>query len=377
MNPSRVSRRTFIKGAILGAIGLSSFGQSLAATKSCAGLKDLYKTDFRMGVMIDPDIFLKDDTKLISLIEENFNALSGGNIFKWDQIHPTDAHWNWTYADEFVAFGEKHGMVLSGHPLIWSSQLPDGLFINDDGSEISREGLLARMEEHIKGVVGRYKGKVRYWDVVNEAFDDQGELVNNRWLQIIGNEYIEKAFQFAAEADSEAVLLYNDYNLWKPEKREAVVNLVENLRKKNIPVGGVGMQGHIGLDYPDLDQLEDSIRRFEGKGLSVHIAELDVDILPNVPPGTVPAYSDELDPYTDGLPDSVDKALAQRYAALFEMFLRNTNAIERVTFWGATDAHSWKNDFPVRGRTNYPLLFDREKNPKRAYHAVAGLKNQC
>jgi len=225
-------------------------------------------------------------------------------------------------------------------------------------------------------VVGRYKGRVNGWDVVNEALNDDGTLGQTPWLKIIGEEYIAKAFEFAHEADPKAELYYNDYSLENEAKRNGALELIKKLRAQGVPVTGVGLQGHYGMDWPSVDQLDATIAAFAKHGVKVMITELDVDVLP-------PAWQyhgadisrnaelqPKLNPYTNGLPDSVQQTLAKRYADLFGVFLKHRGALTRVTFWGVTDASSWLNNWPVRGRTNYPLLFDRDGRPKPAFDAV-------
>lgn len=337
------------------------------------GLKDVYKDKFLMGTMVDPSIYLGSDDALHSLIFNNFSALTTDNVFKWDQIHPTDIDWNWAHADEFIKFGKEHEMALIGHPLVWNSQLPRGLFKGRDGGTISRDALKDKLRDHIQTIIERYDSSIYAWDVVNEAFEDSGEYARSPWYEILGADYVKYSFSVASEASRHAKLIYNDYNLWRPQKRHAAVRLINDLKSSGIRIDAVGMQGHIGLTYPNLKDFENSIIAFAQAGVKVHITELEVDVLPGVPRGAFVEYSEELDPYRDGLPRSIDIALANRYVELFKMLLKYSNSIERVTFWGVTDDQSWKNDFPVRGRKNHTLLFDRNRQPKTAYGSLMNL----
>jgi endo-1,4-beta-xylanase len=275
-----------------------------------------------------------------------------------------------------VAFGEKHKMFIVGHNLVWHSQTPAWVFKDDKDESLTREILLERLHDHIRTVVRRYKGRIGGWDVVNEALNDDGTLRKSQWLNIIGDDYIAKAFQFAHEADPAAELYYNDYSVENEPKRAGAVELVKKLKALGIPITAVGLQGHDKLDWPTAKQQADTIEAFAALGVKVCITELDVDVLPRRAPGNSADISATstggagLNPYTEGLPDAVQQELARRYAELFDVFVKHRAAISRVTFWGVTDARSWLNNFPIRGRTNYPLLFDREGKPKAAFFAV-------
>jgi endo-1,4-beta-xylanase len=235
------------------------------------------------------------------------------------------------------------------------------------------------MEEHIHTLVGRYKGKVQAWDVVNEAVTPEGWR-QSQWNRIIGDDFLEYAFRFAHEADPDAHLLYNDYNMDNPDKRAFVVEMVNNFKKKGVPIHGIGMQAHYHLEEPALSIIEDSMKAYIGTGMKVHWTELDIDVLPAAGARTSEIsanadYQDALNPYTEGLPKEVDDKLTKRYEELFKLCLKYKDNVERVTTWGISDDMSWKNGFPVRGRTNYPLLFDRQLEPKNCYRAIAALKS--
>ncbi|MCF7674337.1 MAG: endo-1,4-beta-xylanase [Akkermansiaceae bacterium] len=269
-------------------------------------------------------------------------------------------------------------MKLIGHCLVWHSQTPAWVFQGDNGQPATREQLLKRMRDHIHTVVGRYKGKVMGWDVVNEALADGGSdiLRDSPWRRIIGDDFIDQAFRFAREADPKAELYYNDYGLENERKRSNCVKLLKGLKERGVPITGVGTQSHFHLNSPPLAEVEKTIVDFAALKLKVMVTELDVDVLPSRGnPGNADINrreqgGDRSNPYTSGLPDDMQEKLAKRYADLFAIYLRHRNSVTRVTFWGLDDGHSWLNGFPVRGRTNYPLLFDRNLKPKPAFTAV-------
>ena len=316
------------------------------------------------------------DTNSMKLVVAQFNSISPENLLKWGPVNPRPGEFNFEPADSFVAFGERNNMFIVGHCLVWHAQTPRWVFTDDKGKSVSRDVLLQRMKEHIFTVVGRYKGRINGWDVVNEALEDSGELRKSQWLNIIGEDFIEKAFEFAHEADPSAELYYNDYNLFLPAKRKGAIRIINNLKAKGITITGVGMQGHWGLDYPTKDELETSLKEYSETGVKIMITEMDIDVLPNPSNYTGAEINTnfelrkELDPYKEGLPDSMQTVLANRYADIFKSFEKFKDSITRITFWGVTDGMSWKNGFPVRGRTNYPLLFDRNFKPKPAFDAV-------
>ena len=298
---------------------------------------------------------------------------------KWERIHPEPGAYDFELADKFIELGMEREMYIVGHTLVWHSQTPRWVFLDDEGNLTTRDTLLMRMRDHIHTVVGRYKGRVHCWDVVNEVIGDDGNIRNSLWYRIIGEDYIEKAFTYASEADPEALLIYNDYSLPNPTKREGVVKMVKELQSKGIPIGGIGMQGHYHLGDPSLEDVDASITAFAELGVQVMITEMEITVLP-VPSDDTGAevskrfeMKEWLNPYTDGLPDSVQNILTNRYRDLFTLFRDHSEHIQRVTFWGVHDGVSWKNNWPVPGRTNHPLLFDRDGEPKPSFDAVMGV----
>ncbi len=317
------------------------------------------------------------DTQGIGLVRRHFDTISPENVLKWERVHPRPDTFDFAAPDRYVAFGEQNRMFVVGHTLVWHSQTPRWVFQDAQGQPVSRDTLLARMRTHILTVVGRYKGRVQGWDVVNEALAEDGTLRQSPWRRIIGDDYIEAAFRFAHEADPAAELYYNDFSLENAPKRAGAVALIRKLQAEGIPVAAVGLQGHYKMDWPARAAVDSTIAAFAALGVKVAITELDVDVLPQARGqyrGADVSFRAEtssvLNPYAGALPDSVQQALARRYAELFSVFLEQRAVVGRVTFWGVDDADSWLNNWPVRGRTSYPLLFDRAGRPKPAFEAV-------
>lgn len=354
----------------------------MAQHESGAGLKDALEGKFVIGTAINPFQVSGRDTASLKIIHKHFNTVTAENCMKSGLIQPKEGEFSFDLPDRFIEFAGKNGYYTVGHCLIWHSQAPRWFFRDENGDDVSREVMIERMKTHISTVVGRYKGKVHCWDVVNEAFEDDGSWRNNKFYQIVGEDYVELAFRFAHEADPEAELIYNDYSMFHKGRRDAVVKLVNDLKAKGIRVDGIGMQAHYGMDFPDLEEFENSLIAFAGTGADVHITEMDITVLPNPDPSVgadVRAsfeYQQKLNPYADGLPDSVNTALNERWVDFFRIFLKHEDKIKRVTFWGVSDRHSWKNNWPIRGRTNYPLLFDREFQPKPAVEEIIRMANK-
>ena len=373
------NRRTFIRNSALSMAGIALLRSKVFAMAAEMGLKDLYKDDFLMGTAIGTRTLMQPDTEMLDLITREFNQVTSENAMKWSSIHPKDDEWKFEEADKLVEFAEKNKMAVQGHVLVWHSQVPREIFTGPDGKQASKELLMKRMETHIHTVVDRYKGKVKSWDVVNEAITPEDGFRKSKWLEICGPEFMEKAFQLAHEADPNCQLIYNDYNEEDPKRRDFIVELVKEYKKKGIPIHGIGLQGHLNLDSPDLKLWEQAIEAYASVGMRISVTELEVDVLPydwgrSAEISTNAAYKESLNPYKDGLPKEIDDKLTKRYEDIFRILLKHRDKVDRVTFWGTSDDQSWKNNFPMRGRTNYPLLFDRQHKPKNAYFAVAGLK---
>src|SRR6266496_1519562 len=358
-------------------IFLCAFGcTSVLAIAQQPTLKDAYNGCFVVGAALNPAQFTGRDAQEAAIIKAQFNSISPENVLKWEAIHPQPNSYNFGPADQYVDFGQRNHMFIIGHTLVWHSQTPKWVFQDDKGNPASRKMLLKRMREHIKTEVGRYKGRVNGWDVVNEALDEDGSLRQSPWLKIIGPDYIEKAFEFAHKADPKAQLYYNDYNLENEPKRKGALDLVKRLKAKGVNITGVGLQDHLNLDWPAAEQLNTTIDEFGKLGVKVMITELDVDVLPSpfqdvtADVSLKVASNPKYNPYPNGLPEAVQQQITNRWAELFRIYSSQCGEVTRVKLWGVREKDSWKNNWPIRGRTNYPLLFDREGEPKPAVNAV-------
>ncbi|MBN1184582.1 MAG: endo-1,4-beta-xylanase [Bacteroidales bacterium] len=333
-------------------------------------LKDAFKNKFYIGVAMDSMQIIGEDTLSLKIVKDHFNSIVAENCMKSEVIQPIEGQFNFELSDKFVEFGEQNNMFIIGHTLIWHSQVPKWFFVDSLGNDVSREVLINRMKNHIQTLVSRYKGRVKGWDVVNEAILDDGSWRTNKFYDIIGEGYIKMAFQFAHEADPDAELYYNDYSMTKEGKRNGVVSMVRKLQEEGIKIDGIGMQAHCVMDYPSIMEFEKSILAFAALNINVMITELDLSILPQ-PEDDSRAnvsisyeYQQTMNPYVSDLPESVSLAHQKRYLELFKLFIKHHDKISRVTLWGVTDNQSWKNNWPIYGRKDYPLLFDRQYQPK-------------
>ena len=333
---------------------------------------------FYLGAAINEDIILGLDPKSKKIVKSQFNTITPENSLKWMFIQPSPNKFNFTAADKYVKMGLKNDMYIVGHALVWHSQLADFMQTTSDGKLMQ-----IYVDNHIKTLVGRYKGKIDAWDVVNEAFEEDGTLRGSVFYQNLGEDYIENAFKLAQKTDPEADLIYNDYNVYKPEKRAGILKMVKKFISNGTKISGVGVQAHWDLNSPTLDEIEAIILDIHSTGLAISFTELDISVLPN-PWEMVGAEVTQnfakfegdpiMNPYPDGLPESLQQKLAKRYQDIFKLFVKHSDKIERVTFWGVMDRHSWLNDWPIKGRTNYPLLFDRNYQPKPAYKSLFGVQ---
>ena len=347
-------------------------------------LKEVYADAFLLGTAVTPAISSGADKVSQDIVTRHFNSITVENVMKAALINPEPGVYRFGPADDFVEFGIQNKMFIVGHTLVWHNQCPAWFFTNASGKPNSKAEQIERLREHIRVVAGRYAGKVHAWDVVNEVIDNDGSYRPTTWVNAFGNgdTLVKYAFQFAAQYAPGTELYYNDFNAWRPEKREGIVRLVKMLQQQGIRIDGVGMQGHWGLNYPKTKYIEEAIDAYAACGIKVMITELDVDVLPLTKEGQIigqgmadkqfqlEEFKTFLDPYPKQLPDSMQRLLADRYAELFGIFYRKKDKIARVTLWGVHDGMSWKNDYPIPGRTNYPLLWSRDKTPKPALEAV-------
>lgn len=388
-----------------------AIGTATARSADNPALKETYKDHFQVGTAVNrsivtgtsfrrsPELLSKD----IELVKHQFNHLVAENDMKWALIHPRPGPDGYDFgpADAFVNFGLSNRMHLAGHTLVWHSQTPHWVFAGTNpppgitniaagvaadtnapgantvgrgrfggsfgrytGPRASREELLERMRDHIHTVVGRYKGKVKVWDVVNEAIADEGTniLRNSLWLEIIGPDFIAKAFQYAREADPDAILRYNDYGLENPAKRRKLIALVKSLQEQKVPVHAIGSQAHVNVSI-SFDTMDQALTEMKTLGLPIHITELDVNSAQRGQRGFGADIADNAASTQGGLVSDADRRLAEAYAGIFRAFLKHEKSVEIVTFWGANDANSWR-------ASGKPLLFDTNAQPKPAFHAV-------
>ena len=347
-------------------------------------LREAYKEDFLMGTAVNEAIVSGADSASRDIVLRQFNSITAENVMKTEPINPRPGVYNFGPADAFVAFGESNRMFIVGHTLVWHNQTPAWFFQDDKGQTNSSEAQIERMRKHIETVAGRYAGRVHAWDVVNEVIDNDGSYRPTTWVKAIGNgdELVKLAFKFANQYAPNTELYYNDFNAWRPAKRDGIVRMVKMLQRAGIRIDGIGMQGHWGLNYPKKEYIEAAIDAYAALGVKVMITELDVDVLPLTKEGQIigtgmsheqfqlEEFKTFFDPYAASLPDAVQRQLTARYAELFEIFHRKRDKIARVTLWGVHDGMSWKNGYPIPNRTNYPLLFDRNRKPKPAFDAV-------
>ncbi|MDM5327455.1 endo-1,4-beta-xylanase [Neobacillus sp. CF12] len=322
-------------------------------TVEVPSLSQVYEQYFNIGAAVN--LTTIDSQK--ELLRKHFNSITAENDIKFIEIQPVEGQFTFEKADQLAAFAKENGMKMRGHTFVWHNQTPDWVF-----EDANRETLLQRMKDHITMVMKRYKGTIFCWDVVNEAVTDEGtELYRpTKWLEIIGEDYIEKAFEFAHEADPEALLFYNDYNESNPEKREKIYKLVKSLVDKGVPIHGVGLQAHWNLVNPSLEDIRTAIERYASLGLELHLTELDVSVF---------NFEDKRTDLTEPTHEMLELQ-AKRYHQVFQLLRQYQENITSVTFWGAADDYTWLSDFPVRGRKNWPFLFDENHQPKESFWKV-------
>lgn len=343
-------------------------------------LKSAFKGDFLMGVALSSAQIKSEDEQLRRWLDRQFNSFTAENSMKWDMLQSIEGVFDFREADALVEFGRKSDAFVVGHTLVWQRVTPGWVFLDKDGKQAGRDLVLKRLKMHIYQVAGRYREGVHAWDVVNEAFDEDGSWRDTAWYRVLGEEYVFKAFEYAAEAAPNAELYYNDYHLFKPEKRQAIVALVNKLKARGLRIDGIGIQGHYSLDYPDIRKIDKAVSELSGLGLKVMFTEVDVSVLPHPVDEQKALYKEgdvetvrEMNPFVDGMPKWAKEKLASRYVDLFKLFLTHKDAISRVTFWSVNDGNSWWNHWPLEGRTDYPVLFDRNNQPKIAFYEVLKL----
>jgi endo-1,4-beta-xylanase len=348
-------------------------------SKASSSLQAKFGPRFVVGVALGgrvPDDYTAVERKLIL---GQFGSVTPENCMKMTEVQPREGEFHFEQADALVAFARQNKLQVVGHTLVWAKddRTPPWMF-KDGGKPASRELVLERMRTHIRTVVSRYRGKIASWDVVNEAIDDgEPNLRPSRWLTLAGPEFIAKAFEWAHEADPDAMLVYNDYNVELPQKREKLLRFVRELRDKAAPLGAVGIQGHWEVDRVPFRDIEALLAPMKELGLRVMISELDLGVVPRgvwwADGGKNRDMVAKTDPLAGGCPPELLDRQANQYATLFQLFRDRSESIGRVTFWDLHDGRSWLNTFPWK-HAEYPLLFDRQADPKPAFKAVMGVR---
>ena len=360
--------KTIILSSLILTLGVSCKQHSSNDESIAMSLKDSKADSYLMGVALNTNQVAGNDSLALGIIKQHFNSIVAEDCMKSETIHPEEDVYNFGPADEFVQFGEDNNMFIVGHCLIWHSQLSPWFCVDEEGNNVSPEVLKQRMKDHIYTIVGRYKGRIQGWDVVNEGINDDGTYRNSKFYQILGEEYIPLAFQYAHEADPDAELYYNDYSMFVPSRRDGVIKMVKNLKDRGLRIDAIGMQGHYVMGSPTPEEVEESIIKFGELETKVMFTEFDMALLPrNAQGADISAREDGRDavnPYADSLPENVSQEWNNWMKSYFDMFERNKDVISRVSMWGLTDGDSWLNNWPIRGRTDYALLFDRDYHPK-------------
>ncbi|NQU85972.1 MAG: endo-1,4-beta-xylanase [Mariniphaga sp.] len=326
---------------------------------STLGLNDYYKDYFLMGVAVSPRSLEGEQAELI---KKNFNSLTAENVMKPAPIHPEENRYYWEDADKIVDFAEANGLKMRGHTLCWHNQTGAWMFVDSLGNPASKELALQRLKDHITTVVSHYKGRIYAWDVLNEVITDndtaKSPLRQTQWLKICGEEYIAKIFQWAHEADPDAILVYNDYNTENPGKRDRIYTMVKGLLDEGVPVHAVGMQGHWEIGNPTEESLRATIDKFSSLGVELHITELDVSI-----------YEGRADTIGVGFTPEREQKQIDLYKMVFDVLREKKDVFTGVTFWNVSDRGSWRDRRSQQGKV-YPLLFDENNQPKKAYWEV-------
>lgn len=325
--------------------------------KDIPSLKEVYKDYFDIGAAVAPNYM-----NSIELLKRHFNSITAENEMKFEALQPEEGKFTFDYADKLVDFAQENNMKVRGHTLVWHNQNSDWLFVNKDGTRVDRNTLLERMKKHIHTVVERYQGKIYCWDVANEVIADEGKelLRTSPWTEIIGEDFIKYAFQYAHEADPEARLFYNDYNESHPVKRDKIYQLVKNLVDEGVPIHGVGLQAHWNLLDPSIDDIRAAIEKYAELGLRLHVTEMDVSMF---------AFQDRRTDLKEPTEEMLAKQ-AERYEEFFAVFREYSDVIDSITFWGIADDYTWLDDFPVRGRKNWPFVFSETHEPKDSFWKI-------
>jgi endo-1,4-beta-xylanase len=360
----RIKSSLLILLAIIFSIELSSGQTQKANNPKEKGLKDYYQDYFPVGVAVGPQTLKGPEA---ALVLQQFNSITPENAMKMGPIHPEENKYFWDHADAIVDFAQKNNLKVRGHNLCWHEQYPRWIFTDSKGDTVSKEILLKRLRDHIFTVVNRYKGKIYAWDVVNEAISDNPNefLRNSPWYKICGDDFIIKAFEYAHEADPNALLFYNDYNTERPEKRERIYKLLKQLVDAKVPIHGVGLQAHWSIYEPTEQELRDAVEKYSSLGLQIHFTEVDMSIYPWEKERRQKKATD-----IDKLTPELEQKQIDQYKMVFKVFREYKDKITSVTFWNVSDRYTWLDTYPVPGRKNYPLLFDTNLKPKKVFWEV-------
>ena len=347
--------------------------------KAPGSLQSKFGARFTVGVALGGKVPDDYSTAERDLILQQFGSVTPENCMKMTELQPREGEFHFERADALVNFAQRHRLQVVGHTLIWAKDERTPAWVFRDGDKpASRELVLERLRTHVRTIVSRYRGRIHSWDVVNEALDDgEPDLRSSKWLSIVGPEFIAEAFAAARAADPDALLVYNDYNVEQPRKREKLLWLIRKLRAKNVPIGAIGIQGHWEVDRIPFRDIEALIGTTKESGLKLMVSELDLGVVPRgrwwADGGKHRAEMAKTNPLAGGCPPELLKRQAEQYAALFRLFGKHSDSIGRVTFWNLHDGRSWLNNFPWK-HAEYPLLFDRNATPKPAFWAVLDVK---
>ncbi len=339
-----------------------------ASPRAEPSLREVFRENFSIGMSADDP-----QGERAVLLRHHVNTMTLENGMKFHNLRPEPEVWQWDKADRTVDFAVSSGLEVVGHTLVWCYQMPTWVKDRITSGALDKAGALALQDDHIQRVAGRYKDRVKTWDVVNEALaDGPGPefLRTDPWSDLCGVDYVVEAFKSARRADPEAKLLYNDYNLEFPDKRARLFRLLKILKERGATVDGVGIQGHMQLSKLRLEELEAAIVEIHAAGYPVHLTELDIDVYSRGEGADVQRIETGGDTGYAELPEDLQTQLAEGYGALFRLLVKHADKIERVTFWNVDDGNTWLNNWPVKGRRNHPLLFDRSQQPKPAFWEV-------
>lgn len=327
-------------------------------------IKDAFKDSFVIGMA--GDVPVRYSEAELEAAAKHFNAVTPENCMKPESIHPEEGHWQFETPDALVEWAQKNQMSIHGHTLVWHAQTRDWFFNGGDQAVVTQ-----RMKDHISTLVGRYEGKIQSWDVVNEAINDGGNdetgrtehLRESKWLQTLGPEFLTLAFKFAHQADPDAVLYYNDYNIESGPKHASSMVLLKRLLADGAPVHAVGIQGHWRTGSVPFDDIDKAIADYASLGLKVSITELDLTIrgASGGQFGGGPGRQGQRNVAPASTEDLTRQA--EDYAKLFAIFTKHKDVIERVTFWGLHDRRTWRFG-------QHPLILDANSQPKPAYAAI-------